>query len=854
MGAMITSNHRHSILSNLWISAILCLMACQGPAANPPPTSQTTTITFVAVTADQGHYLALAEAFNEQTPGVAVRVIEPQTILPGPEEAVSEETQAVMLSQKADVFVMPELDAARLNQQTGVLYDLAPLLARDEAYTPDSFFPGLATRFDDNGHIWGIPLGVLPHVVYYNPAAFAAAQEPYPALDWTWQDFLAKAQRLTAPQENRWGFAAFDGHRGAGALMLQDGALLVGDDRPTFNDPANVAALEKYVSYIGNLTPPDPAAIAAGQVAMWIEPFKAQWPSDVSIAPLPQGTPPVALESVSAGYISARAANPQAAWLWLDFLSRQAPPSSELPARRATFNSDAYRDALNAGDDAIYARILETLPETPWPWRYGWFRESFSWLTQQGIAQIVRGTAAGAVLQEAQTRALDGLAQSASLAAPDAAVPAESAPLSAGAAITCLVISDEVFYKDVAQQYASASESPVRVIIRSVLSGVEYPPEKRAAEADVFWVSPNFRQTEVQTYWRNLQPLVESDNALDLGDFYPQALAPYRRQGALWGLPVEVNAYLLFYNQTLFDAAGVAYPTADWTWDDLAQTAAQLSFGEGEQRQWGFTTMTEGWATLPLIRASQQAGRAAPLVDNPNAPAEPTLNNPAVVESVRWYASLSRDDRLMPSPALHVRDWNTPLDLVAQGKVALWIDAIGSSGTPLEFDVGVVPLPTSGTPYTAYSTLGYGLSAQREQPQESWRWLVYLTRQPGIVRGAPARRSLLEQAVFPLYPDQTHVQLKQALQTTLATYADSDFDAVQTGADWYEVAYRLYRLAVRETLEQGSDPEKTLGQAQELATAYLACLRASKGMDDASVQARCEQEAGIPEAKVWYED
>lgn len=833
---------------------MLCLLACQGPTSNPPPTSQTTVITFIAVTSDQGHYLALAETFNEQNPGVAVRVIEPQTILPGPEKATTGEEQAVMLSQKADVFVMPELDAARLNRQTGILYDLAPMLAQDAAYSPDSFFPELAARFDDNGRVWGIPLGVLPHVVYYSPAAFAAAQEPYPTLDWTWQDFLAKAQRLTAPQENRWGFAAFEGHKGAGALMLQNGALLVKDGQPNFNDPANVAALEKYVQYINNLTPPDPSAITAGQAAMWIEPFKAQWPSDVSIAPLPQGTPPVAMESVSAGYISARASNPQAAWLWLDFLSRQAPPDGELPARRATVTDDAYRAAMNAGDEAIYARILETLPATPWPWRYGWFRESFSWLTQAGIAQIVRGESPAAILQQTQARAMDGLAQSESLTAPNSTSPSESAPLSAGAVITCLVISDAATYEDVAQQYAASSESPVRVIIQSALSGVEYPPEKRAAEADIFWIPANFRQADAQTHWRNLQPLVESDDALDLNDFYPQALEPYRRQGALWGLPVEVNAYLLFYNKMLFDAAGVAYPTADWTWDDLAQTAAQLSFGEGEQRQWGFATMTEGWATLPLIRAAQQAGRAAPLVDNPEAPTAPTLDAPVVVGSVRWYASLARDDRLMPSPALHVRDWNAPLDLVAKGKVALWIDAIGSTGTPFEFDVGAVPLPVNGTHYTAYSVLGYGLSAQRGQPQESWRWLVYLTRQPGIVRGAPARRSLLEQAVFPMYPDQARVQLQQALRTTLATYADSNFDAVQTGADWYEVAYRLYRLAVREILEQGSDPEKTLGQAQALASAYLACLRARDGMDDALVQALCEQEAGIPEAKVWYED
>jgi multiple sugar transport system substrate-binding protein len=43
---------------------------------------------------------------------------------------------------------------------------------------------------------------------------------------------------------------------------------------------------------------------------------------------------------------------------------------------------------------------------------------------------------------------------------------------------------------------------------------------------------------------------------------------------------------LLYYNRDLFDAAGVSYPTDEWTWDDLRSTATQLT--RAEDGQYGF--------------------------------------------------------------------------------------------------------------------------------------------------------------------------------------------------------------------------------------------------------------------------
>ncbi|OJX73081.1 MULTISPECIES: ABC transporter substrate-binding protein [unclassified Leifsonia] len=43
------------------------------------------------------------------------------------------------------------------------------------------------------------------------------------------------------------------------------------------------------------------------------------------------------------------------------------------------------------------------------------------------------------------------------------------------------------------------------------------------------------------------------------------------------GFPAVVDNIGLLYNKTLFDKAGLAYPTADWTWDDFRTAAKKLT-------------------------------------------------------------------------------------------------------------------------------------------------------------------------------------------------------------------------------------------------------------------------------------
>lgn len=48
-------------------------------------------------------------------------------------------------------------------------------------------------------------------------------------------------------------------------------------------------------------------------------------------------------------------------------------------------------------------------------------------------------------------------------------------------------------------------------------------------------------------------------------------------EGKYWAVPQGIQIGALFYNKDMFDKAGVDYPDESWTWDDLKETAAQLT-------------------------------------------------------------------------------------------------------------------------------------------------------------------------------------------------------------------------------------------------------------------------------------
>lgn len=92
---------------------------------------------------------------------------------------------------------------------------------------------------------------------------------------------------------------------------------------------------------------------------------------------------------------------------------------------------------------------------------------------------------------------------------------------------------------------------------------------------DVFWV--NVLHLDSYVDGGILADLTDAIDKSDINDAFSETLVNnYVRDGVNYAVPKDFDTNALWYNKEIFDAAGVAYPTDDMTYDDLVATAEAL--------------------------------------------------------------------------------------------------------------------------------------------------------------------------------------------------------------------------------------------------------------------------------------
>lgn len=80
--------------------------------------------------------------------------------------------------------------------QAGILQDITDM-AREAGTTADISWPAARENMTIEGRQYGFPTNPGPWVVFYNKDLFDRCHVPYPNDDWTWDDFVTTAKRLT---------------------------------------------------------------------------------------------------------------------------------------------------------------------------------------------------------------------------------------------------------------------------------------------------------------------------------------------------------------------------------------------------------------------------------------------------------------------------------------------------------------------------------------------------------------------------------------------------------------------------------------------------------------------------------
>ena len=139
---------------------------------------------------------------------------------------------AIATDTAPDVVVL-ERDPSNELRQKGLTVDLTQVLRRDPNFNPSRFLPVYYNQgLSGDGNIFAMPLYGTTYVMYYNKAAFAAA-EIDPADIHTWRDLASAAAAIRDSELYEYGWEPMWGHEGMIDAALSNGGAIYSEDGRT---------------------------------------------------------------------------------------------------------------------------------------------------------------------------------------------------------------------------------------------------------------------------------------------------------------------------------------------------------------------------------------------------------------------------------------------------------------------------------------------------------------------------------------------------------------------------------------------------------------------------------------------
>ncbi len=138
----------------------------------------------------------------------------------------------------------------------------------------------------------------------------------------------------------------------------------------------------------------------------------------------------------------------------------------------------------------------------------------------------------------------------------------------------------EAAYPDIEIEWVDLASQEYATLATSMLSAGD--------QTDVFIIKEikDLQNWTDQGFLVTLDDMVAADG-YDLAGFAGMDEVCRVADGSLNALPFRSDFWVLYYNKTLFDNAGVAYPTGDMTWEEYADLARQMTSGEGIDKIYG---------------------------------------------------------------------------------------------------------------------------------------------------------------------------------------------------------------------------------------------------------------------------
>jgi multiple sugar transport system substrate-binding protein len=268
----------------------------------------------------------------------------------------------------------------------------------------------------------------------------------------------------------------------------------------------------------------------------------------------------------------------------------------------------------------------------------------------------------------------------------------------------------------------------------------------------------------------SLGPYLQESKLIQQEDFFPATIEAFYWQGDIICIPQNISSLVVYYNEDLFDAAGVDYPADKWTWDDFVATAVALTKdtdNDGTIDQYGLGVDPSMYRLAPFVWQNN-----AVFVDDINHPTRLTLSRPPTLEALQWFVDLRQVHGVAPD-RVEEESMDSESRFIA-GITAMFLDS--RRGTPTfreieAFSWDVAPLPNGESSAGILHSDAYCMSASTENKEAAWQFIEFANSIEGQTiiaqsgRTVPSLMSVAESDVFlepDLPPKRSYVWLDNA--------------------------------------------------------------------------------------------
>lgn len=219
------------------------------------------------------------------------------------------------------------------------------------------------------------------------------------------------------------------------------------------------------------------------------------------------------------------------------------------------------------------------------------------------------------------------------------------------------------------------------------------------------------------------------DFAAEYGQFEKNAM----NNGETFVIPHALTKWALYYNKSVFDAAGVDYPdpVVPMTWAEYTDIAAKLTTGEGSSKVYGTFHLT--WPMFWYGEAIQKLGGGEAFY---TADGLSNIEDPAFAAALERNYNMQHTDKSTQSQADLVSSKTTPTAFmngqygmtIAGGWIMSW--ATDGENHPRDWEIGLAPLPVDeGTTQKTWGIVNaFGVGATAADPELSVDVAMELSR------------------------------------------------------------------------------------------------------------------------------